>query len=168
MSIPAKSGWLTKQGAGGIAGRSKFSRWQRIGLCAASVPMDNFVRRSRMLWPCSRDSFHSHLRQKTGRRDGSRLLHGNRHSRICKPSDIAAYHAEQQLSKATRAACSSGQEDTDPKGVIALKDCVSVKNADDETGKDNSFLLNAGDRTYFFVADTPGALQALSAQRTCR
>ncbi len=58
------------------------------------------------------------------------------------------------------AGCSAGQEDTEAKGVIALKDCVSVKNADEETGKENSFLLHAGDRTYFFVADTPGARQS--------
>jgi hypothetical protein len=51
--------------------------------------------------------------------------------------------------------CSAGQDDVEPKGVIALKDCVSVKSADEETGKENSFSLNAGDRTYFFVADTP-------------
>lgn len=161
MSVAAKSGWLTKQGAGGIAGRSEFSRQEFIKqLMRAARATRTHCSLSHA---CSLSSCVLHVSQKTGRSDGLRLLRGSRHSPICKflgPCPVT--RAECTGTLYATAWCSAGQEDTEAKGVIALKDCVSVKNADEETGKENSFLLNAGDRTYFFVADTPGARRSLA------
>ena len=39
-------------------------------------------------------------------------------------------------------------------GSINVADCVSVKGAEDATKKPNSLLLQAGERTFYFVADT--------------
>lgn len=39
-------------------------------------------------------------------------------------------------------------------GSINIRDCVSCSKAEEQTQKENSFLLNAGERTYFFVCDT--------------
>ena len=41
----------------------------------------------------------------------------------------------------------------EPHGVINLKDCLTVKSADEKTGRANSFEVATPDQTYFMQAE---------------
>jgi hypothetical protein len=42
----------------------------------------------------------------------------------------------------------------EPHGVIDLKDCLTVKSADEKTGKPHSFEVATPDQVYFMFADS--------------
>ena len=41
-----------------------------------------------------------------------------------------------------------------PTEYLLLKDCTTVKSADDETGRENSFKVESSERTFYLVAST--------------
>ena len=48
------------------------------------------------------------------------------------------------------AVCLQGE----PHGVIDLKDCLTVKSADEKTGKSHSFEVATPEQVYFMFADS--------------
>jgi hypothetical protein len=44
-----------------------------------------------------------------------------------------------------------GHVGSSPTEYLLLKDCTTVRSADDETGRDNSFKIESSDRTFFLV-----------------
>ena len=43
-----------------------------------------------------------------------------------------------------------------PTEFLLLRDCSTVKSADDETGRENSFKIESPDRTFYLVANSVG------------
>jgi len=41
-----------------------------------------------------------------------------------------------------------------PTEYLLLKDCTTVRSADDETGRENSFKIESTDRTFFLIASS--------------
>lgn len=42
-----------------------------------------------------------------------------------------------------------------PTEYLMLRDCTTVKSADEETGRDNSFKVESSERTFYLVASSP-------------
>jgi hypothetical protein len=47
-----------------------------------------------------------------------------------------------------------------PTEYLLLKDCTTVRSADEETGKDNSIKVESPDRTFLLVASSPEEKEA--------
>ena len=47
--------------------------------------------------------------------------------------------------------------DAPPHGVIDLRSCLTVKTADEKTGKPHSFEVATGEQVFFMCADTAAA-----------
>mmetsp|Transcript_72512 Transcript_72512/g.125806 ORF Transcript_72512/g.125806 Transcript_72512/m.125806 type:complete len:122 (-) Transcript_72512:123-488(-) len=54
----------------------------------------------------------------------------------------------------------SAGEYRNPTEWIRLRECSTVKSADDETGKDNSFRVDTPNRVFFLIAETAAEKEA--------
>jgi hypothetical protein len=48
-----------------------------------------------------------------------------------------------------------GHMGSSPTEQLLLRDCTTVKSADEETGRENSFKIETSDRTFYLVASSP-------------
>lgn len=53
-----------------------------------------------------------------------------------------------------------GHMGSSPTEYLLLKDCTTVRSADEETGKDNSIKVESPDRTFLLVASSPEEKEA--------